>query len=306
MTFELPKMPILAAWRNWSLRFHKPLLVLAMAIFVAGTIWSVRDLQLSAQQLNGTALAALICLSPMTLVYSGLGLQLMAKAADTRIPFGKSIVTSAIAILAEALPIPGGAIVRTGALMKAGAGLGQGAGLVLLTAVLWIMLGALGAGLAILGSNASAGWTLVAAGIGGTAASLGYLWRQSGFLLALLILVHRLSGIGLVALRLYLAFHVLGITFPFVQSMPFVLAIIAGSAASIAPAGLGISEALAALAAASVAVPPAAAFLAVGLDRLVHLLASAGVSIQPLLKMRFVPPESGHSQPEQDHSNARN
>lgn len=305
MNAHFPKMPILDAWRNRSLRFHKPLLALAIAIFTAGTIWSVRDLQLSAQQFDGTALVMLFCLSPLSLAYSGVGLQLMARAAGTRISFGKSIVTSAIAILAETLPIPGGAIVRTGALMKAGAGLGTGAGLVLLTAVLWIMLGALGAGLALLGSNTSAGWTLVVVGIGGTFVSLGCLWRQSGILLALLIFVHRLSGIVLVAFRLYLAFRVLGVTFPFVQSMPFVLAMIAGSAASIAPAGLGISEALAALAAATVAVPPAAAFLAVGLDRLVHLVASAGVSIQPFMKMRAVPPASGYSQPEQNHSHAR-
>lgn len=298
METVFPKLPVLEAWRSWSSRFHKPLLALAMAIFVAGSIWSIRSLQLPAQQLNGTALIILVCLSPLSLVYSGVGLQLMAKAAGTRISFGKSVVTSAIAILAEALPIPGGAIVRTGALMKAGAGLGEGAGLVLLTAVLWIMLGALGAGLAILGSAKAAGWVLVTVGLVGTLVSAGWLWRQAGSRLALLLLVHRLSGIVLIAVRLYLAFLVLGLTIPVVQTLPFVLALIAGSAAAIAPAGLGISEALAALAATAVAVAPAAAFLAVGLDRVVNLLASGAIALVPLMKVRTAPLQPDEAQPD--------
>jgi len=297
METVFPKLQILDAWRSWSVRYHKPLLALAMAIFVAGSIWSIRSLELPAQQLNGMALAMLVCMSPLSLVYSGVGLQLMAKTAGTRISFGKSVVTSALAILAEALPIPGGAIVRTGALMKAGVGLGEGAGLVLLTAVLWIMLGALGAGLAILGSAKAAGWVLVAVGLVGTLGSAGWLWRQAGAKLALLLLVHRLSGIVLIAVRLYLAFLVLGLTIPVVQTLPFVLALIAGSAAAIAPAGLGISEALAALAATAVAVPPAAAFLAVGLDRVVNLLASGAIALVPLMKVRTAPmhPDRGGS-----------
>lgn len=289
MTPAPPKLQVLAAWRNWSQRFQKPLLALALALFVAGSIWSIRSLQLPLQQLNGTALAMLLGLSPLTMVYSGVGLQLMARAAGTRIAMGPSITTSALANLAEALPLPGGAIVRTGALMKAGAGLGEGAGLVLLTAVLWIMLGALGAGLAVLGTDQTAGWALVGLGLVGTLVSTGWLWRQARPLLTLLILLHRLSGIALIALRLYLAFQVLGLTVPFVRSLPLVLALIAGSAAAIAPAGLGISEALAALAATTVAVPPAAAFLAVGLDRVMNMLASGAVALVPLMQVRRAP-----------------
>ena len=98
------------------------------------------------------------------------------------------------------------------------------------------------------------------------------------------MLIHRLSGLALIALRLYLAFGVLSVAVPFAQTMPFVLATIAGSAAAIAPAGLGISEALAALAATAMAVSPAAAFLAVGLDRIVHLLLSAAIAFYSLMR----------------------
>ncbi|EPR18240.1 hypothetical protein M527_13430 [Sphingobium indicum IP26] len=277
-------MPILQGWWNWSAQFRKPLLLAALAVFAAGTAWAACNLGIGPKQINGVALIMLLCLSPVSLGYSGLGMQLMARAAGTSIPFGRSIVTSAIAILAEVLPVPGGAVVRTGALMKAGVGLGRGSILVLLAALLWITLGALGAGLAVIRLNTVAGWTLVSIGVAGSITVTGWLCWLSGWPLACLMLTHRLSGLALIAFRLYLAFGVVGVAVPFTQTMPFVLATIAGSAAAIAPAGLGVSEALAAVAATAMAVSPAAAFLAVGLDRIVHLLLSAAIAFCLLVR----------------------
>lgn len=276
---------LLEAWRNWTRRFHKPLLAAALAVFGAGTVWAIDNLGISVDQIHAPAIALLIALSPLTLAHSALGLQLMAWGADTSIPFSTAIKTSAVAILAEALPLPGGAIVRTGALMKAGAGLGQGSAMVILAAVLWIALGALGAGIAFLGVKPTAGWALAGLGLTGSALSMGWLWRKAGWRLALLMMAHRLSGIGLIAVRLYLAFAVVGAVFPLIWAMPFVLATIAGSAAAIAPAGLGVSEGLAAVAAPTVGVLPAAAFLAVGIDRIVYLLLSAIVAFHSLLNV---------------------
>lgn len=276
-------MPILQGWWNWSAQFRKPLLLAALTVFATGTAWAACHMGISLKRMDGVAFIMLFCLSPVSLGYSGLGMQLMAQAAGTSIPFGRSIVTSAIAILAEMLPIPGGAVVRTGALMKAGVGLGRGSALVLLAALLWMALGALGAGLAVIRTNTVAGWTLVSIGIVGSVTVAGWLCWLSGWRFACLMLTHRLSGLALIALRLYLAFGVLGVVVPFAQTMPFVLATIAGSAAAIAPAGLGVSEALAALAATAMAVSPAAAFLAVGVDRIVHLLLSAAIAFCSLI-----------------------
>ena len=284
MTLNIPCLSVLERWWTASARLRKPLLLAALALFVAGTLWATAHLGISADRIDGVTFLMLLSLSPASLAYSGIGMQLMARAAGVSIPFGKSIVISAMAILAEMLPLPGGAVVRTGALMKAGVGLGKGSALVLLAAILWIALGALGAGLAVIRLNAAAGWALVSIGTAGSVIATACLGRLSGWRLACLMLVHRLSGIALIALRLYLAFGVLGIVFPFVQTMPFVLATMAGSAAAIAPAGLGVSEALAALAATAMAVSPAAAFLAVGLDRVVHLLLSAAITSCSLMR----------------------
>ena len=277
-------MPTLERWWTRSAQFRKPLLLATLAVFAAGTAWSICHMGINPKRIDGVAFIMLLCLSPVSVGYSGVGMQLMARAAGTSIPFGRSIVTSAVALLAEVLPVPGGAVVRTGALMKAGVGLGKGSTLVLLAALLWIALGALGAGLAVIGPNTVAGWTLVSIGIAGSITATGWLCWLSGWRLACLMLIHRLSGLTLIAFRLYLAFGVLGLAVPFAQTMPFVLATIAGSAAAIAPAGLGISEALAALAATAMVLSPAAAFLAVGLDRIVHLLLSAVIAFSSLMR----------------------
>ncbi|HET6525007.1 hypothetical protein [Sphingopyxis sp.] len=95
-----------------------------------------------------------------------------------------------------------------------------------------------------------------------------WLWSIAGAAIALQTLAHRIAGILLTALRLTFAFAALHMPIGVLQAFPFVLAILLGSASSVAPAGLGISESLAALAATASDYPAGIAFLAVGIDRL--------------------------------------
>jgi uncharacterized protein (TIRG00374 family) len=103
---------------------------------------------------------------------------------------------------------------------------------------------------------------------------LGWLAWKASLQIAFYSLAHRFIGIVLLSARLFLAFQAIGVALPFIKAFPVTLAIIAGSAASITPGGLGISEVLGALIASVVQVAPAAAFLAIGLDRLIFLVAS--------------------------------
>ena len=146
--------------------------------------------------------------------------------------------------------------------------------LVLANAFLWISLAALGCGAVLLTHGLPAAGILALGGAIGSAASFSWLARTAGPALALQAGLHRLSGMALIAVRLHFAFLTLGVSVPLADTLPFALANIAGSAASIAPAGLWISETLAAGAAVTVKIAPAAAFLAVGLDRLICLSAS--------------------------------
>lgn len=255
--------------RTWRL----PLLALSLIVFCAGAWWSFRSLDISPAQLRLAPLGIVALLMVPSLLYSGLGLSLLARSAGTTIPVGRATVVGAYASLAELLPIPGGAIVRTGAVMKAGASLQRSSALVVVTAVLWIALAMIGAGLSLLAAAPHLAFPLLILGGVSTLAISVWLWSTAGTAIAVATLLHRLAGIFLVGLRLQFAFAATHANAGFLETLPFVLANILGSASSIAPAGIGISEALAALVATTTALPPETAFLAVGLDRLAVVLA---------------------------------
>lgn len=267
----LPRQ-IFARWRG-------PLLGGAMALFAAGAWLSFRQLGLAPAELQTSHLLVQILIAPLSVLYAGIGMLLLGRSAQVAMPLGKATALSAWATLAEALPLPGGAMVRAGALMAAGTGLAQSSALVMVNALLWISLAAFGCGLVLLGHGLTGAVLLALGGAAGSALTLAWLVRSAGTALALQTVAHRLSGMALIAVRLHFAFLTLGVVVPLADTLPFALANIAGSAASIAPAGLGISETLAAAAAGTVKVAPGAAFLAVGLDRLICLAASAVLAL---------------------------
>lgn len=266
---ELAALP-----RRLSARWRAGLFAAAVALFAGGAWFAARQLNLDPSELAPVPFALMLSLAPLSLLYAGIGMHLLARSAGTAMPLGKATALSAWATLAEALPLPGGAMIRAGALMAAGTGLAQSSALVLANALLWISLAALGCGMVLFGHGLSGAVLLVLAGGAGSAITFTWLARTAGLAVACQTAIHRLSGMALIALRLSFAFLTLGVFIPLADTLPFALANIAGSAASIAPAGLGISETLAAAAAGTVKVAPGAAFLAVGLDRLICLAAS--------------------------------
>jgi hypothetical protein len=264
-------------------RRRMPLLLAATGLFASGSWYAFRTLGLAPRDLDPQALLATVLLMPLSLLYSGLGFALLSRCAGARTTLKQATMIASYGTLAEALPIPGGAMVRVGALMAAGASAAQSSLLVLMTAVLWIALASLGCSFALWLHEANASWVMAVAGLMGMLPTILWMLRHVGVVLTLLTVGHRLAGLALIALRLHIALLCLGMLVPPMHTLPFALANIAGSAAAIAPAGLGISESLAALVANSVKVAPAAAFLAVGLDRLACLTASAVAVVANLM-----------------------
>lgn len=264
-----------ARLRDGAQAWRLPLTLLGAGLFIGGSWLSFRHLGVSPADLRPGPLLAQLLLTPLSLLYGGIGMTLLARGAGMHIPLRRATAQSSYATLAEILPIPGGALVRAGALIAGGARPAQSWALVLLAAVMWISLAALGCGLTLIGHGVFGGPLLALAGLAGTLASCLGLARMADWRAALLNLGHRLAGLALLAVRLQLAFLCLGVVLPLSDTLPFALANIVGSAASIAPAGLGISESFAAGAAGWVAIAPAAGFLAVGLDRVILLAASA-------------------------------
>ncbi|MBN8501122.1 MAG: hypothetical protein J0M19_08230 [Sphingomonadales bacterium] len=260
--------------RRFLVQWRLPLFIAALALFGSGSWYAAKQLGVSFAQLQKGPLLVMLALAPLSLLYAGVGMVLLARSARVVMPIGRATSLASWATLAEALPLPGGAMVRAGALMASGTGLARSSALVLANALLWIALAALGCGLAVWQHGVGVAGLLTFAGAGGTVLASGWLLRQGGMAVMVQSVLHRLSGMALIAIRLHLAFLTLGVFVSVADTLPFALANIAGSAAAIAPAGLGISETLAAAAAGTVNVPPAAAFLAVGLDRLICLTAS--------------------------------
>lgn len=270
---------LLAGLRRVSQAHRGTLLFAALVLLALGSWFSIRQLDLTLSDLHIAPLLVQFAIAPVSLLYAGVAMALLARSASVEIPLRQATRLAAWATLAEALPLPGGAMVRGGALMARGTGLARSSALILANAVLWISLAALGCAVSLIGHGFGSAMVLALCGAGGAVGACGWLVRTAGAGIAGLTVLHRLCGMGLIALRLYLAFLTIGVAVPLADTMPFALANIAGSAASIAPAGLGISETLAAAAAGTVNVAAGAAFLAVGLDRLVCLGASAVLAL---------------------------
>lgn len=261
--------PALASLKRHRARLRIPLLVLALAIFVGGAALSIDRLALKPSDI---VLAPLVLLAlgvvPAAIAYSSINMMLMGKAVGAPIGFVEGLRISVFAQVAELLPIPGGAIVRTAALMNRGAGTLRSTGVVLAFALLWVSVAAVGGGLALLDTGI-AGQGLLVVGLAGSIGICAWLTNRFGWRIALPALGLRLFGIALVSVRTVLAFAAIGLALGWSDSLAFAFGIILGSAASIVPAGLGIGEGISALLAVPLSVAPEAAFLAVGLARLV-------------------------------------
>lgn len=268
-------------------RFRVPLLILASAIFFGGAVLSASELSLDLRQIRYPPLLALaFVIAPLSIVYSAANMMLMGKAIGVPLGFISGIRISVFAQVAELLPIPGGAIVRTVALMKGGGGGIQSTSIVLVFSLLWIAFGAIGGGVALFGYG-SVGAALLASGVIAALAINLWLCTRFGWGIALGASVLRVFGVGLVAIRMVVAFAVLALAVQWSDAFGFAFGVILGSAASILPAGLGIGESISALMALPLAVDPAAAFLVVAISRLVGfavnmLFATAFVSFSPL------------------------
>ena len=167
--------------------------------------------------------------------------------------------------------LPGGAIVRSAALVKSGVKTKKSVGLVVATAILWISMASLGAGAVLLPQATPIAYVLLLAGFIGFLPVVFWIYSLSTIGVTAVIIIQRLAGILMMALRLFLAFAILKMTVDFPTALFFTFANIAGTATSLAPAGLGVGELFAAGMAGLVQMAPATAFLAIALNRILGL-----------------------------------
>jgi hypothetical protein len=275
--FVLKARTLQARLAGFFVRWRASLGLAALTLFLAGAIWSLQQLGLAYDQLDWAAFLALtIGLTLPNLCYSALSMVWLGRTAGVEIGFIRAFRTGIVAQLAEVLPLPGGALVRAAALAKAGSTVSTGAILVVATAVIWVGLSLLGAGAHLMMSSPTVGYTLLAAGSVLTVVPSVLIMRFGGVANMVGTLLIRIAGLGLLAWRILLAFACLNVSASMLSTTPYVFATVAGSASSVVPGGLGISEALgASLAHIAEDVRPETAFLAVAINRVASFLGTA-------------------------------
>lgn len=272
-------MAALARARAAVHRHRGSFLAFALLLFVGGAAWSASKLQLGTTQLNIWPAVILFCvMTPLGLLYGAAGLLQLASIGGHRISFFDAWRSAGYAQLAEALPLPGGAIVRSAALVQAGSTVGRSVVLVGAAAVLWVALSASVAGLVLYQWDPLLGGSMATFAMLVTIGVVQWIARQAGLRIAAGVLVHRLIGLVLMSARMFLAFLVIGEVLQLSTTFYFAFSNIAGSAAAIAPAGLGIGEAIAAAMATLVEIPPEVAFLAVAINRIISIT-SCGIVV---------------------------
>ena len=293
MTERRPIIERLSAFLHvmfaWIKSYRTPLTIIIGALFIVGLFWSFRAMSIDLGQLHyQPALVTFVFLGPLGIAYGAVGLVLLARVAGTRIAFSSAWSMAGYAQLAESLPIPGGAIVRTVALKNSGTNTTKSLVLVTGAAVLWVAMSMVGAGITLLASENFAAAIFLLTGGAIILPILSWMISQAGMIVAMQIVLHRLIGLILMCIRMLLAFAIIDMVVPFKTALFFSFANIAGSASALTPAGLGVGEAIAAAMAALVQITPAAAFLAIALNRIISLASCATVVMAgTILKSAF-------------------
>lgn len=282
MTMRRPNVDQLMASLHivlrWIKSYRKPLTIVIGALFLVGLFWSFRAMSIDPSQLHYLpALVTFFVMGPLGIAYGAVGLTLLARVAGTRIAFGPAWSMAGYAQLAESLPIPGGAIVRTVALKNSGTNTGKSVTLVTGAAILWVAMSMVGAGIALLSVENFAAAIFLLTGCAIILPILAWMIAQAGLFVALQMMLQRLFGLFLMCIRMLLAFATIDMIVPVKTALFFSFANIAGSASAITPAGLGVGEVIAAALAGLVQIAPAAAFLAIALNRIISLASCATV-----------------------------
>jgi hypothetical protein len=260
---------------HWAKRYRNALLAPFALLFAAGLWYSFKQLDINAGSLALLpALLLFFVFAPMGILYGALGLKLLAQVTGSSIRLRDAWNHEGYAQLADALPVPGGPLVRTAALMRSGVGSGKSVILVTATGVMWVAIAAIGAGLSLFDKAPVAASVLLVTGAVAFVPILGWIVLEAGIRVAGMLLMHRLVGLVLVSVRMILSFAIIGQLVSVEQATLFSFANIAGSAVVVAPAGLGVSEAIGSALSELVDVDPAVAFLAIAIGRIVGLFST--------------------------------
>ncbi len=249
------------------------LLGLTGVLFVALAAVSFRALP-EGRSVKPHLVAVLVLVAtPSTLVLNAIQYRTMAAALEHRIGLRSAMRVSIVATLVNYLPIPapGGIAVRTAALARQGSSIRSAITINAVTGLLWAGLAALIAGLAMLAQPDLARRGAVTAAAGGVVVGLSaVLVRRIGPHWPRVFVEMLATQAALVVssgVRVWLSLAAIGQSASLGASLAISGSTVIAAMIGIAPAGLGLREAIAGGIAAAVDVPVAAAVASSAVDR---------------------------------------
>jgi len=269
----------------------KKITVITFAIiFCLGLVWSFMQLELDIHSINFYAACALFFVfSPLNLLIAGYVLSLSAEILGIRIRPRNAFFISGFAAIAEILPIPGGGVVRGTALVQAGASMSGSFWIVTMNAMLTLSMTFVVASVPIFFVNQTLAIWCFLGGMAATTTTVVLMKKRTLPNLIIKSVAVRLVMLAVGAARLSVSFLMIGQYVSIDHAAIFLLTTSVGSAVSIVPAGLGLSEVLAATLAIYINISPAFAFVAVALNRLLGLSVAGIVALYGIqvLKIKF-------------------
>ncbi len=245
----------------------------AVALFAAGIVWALGETAFDLAAVDGRWMLALaLCMLP-ALALNAAELRVTARMLGSDIPFGESVQVTCWAMLANLLPLPGGAMLRGAKLYDLGIEAGKSGQAILAGGALWVSLAVAITLLAVVPLPALA--IPLALALCGAGASMVWLVRLGPAVFALQLAVIRIALIGLTIVRIFIAFRALDLAGSWIEATAYSGVSVVGTVVGIVPAGIGITEAMGSVLAILISASPADAFLALSLNRLIGLGVSA-------------------------------
>lgn len=273
---------------RWSARPRNRalLLVASFAVFIILTVLSFEAIRGGVDFHLWALLVLIFVTTPAMALVNAAEYRVIARVIGHEVSWAGAIHLTVVASAANLLPLPGGVMVRTQALRQRGSSYKGALGANAAAGLAWVGTGCLAIGAFLVGGSdrrIAAGVGLLAVAVAAVVATLGILRRAERdrslrHLVSLLIV--EVTTVVISAVRIALAFMMIGFHINVVQSVALTASIIIAAAVGIFPAGLGLREALAGLIGSAVSLRAARSIAAVAADRVafqIGLAAIAGV-----------------------------
>jgi hypothetical protein len=253
--------------------YRIPIVLAAICAFATLFIYSASRLDLDPREIGWNWLGLAAAIVPFAMLANASELALCARATGRTMPIATAFIYSAGATVANVLPLPAGMILRAKALVGEGAGWIESGAILAAAGLLWLAMAVTSVGFALMPDPS--GTIIFVAGCSACLVIAGWVALGAGVATGTGFLLVRGAMIALLVLRLYFCFLAIGQPLALPDSAVFALAGVVGNGVTIVPSGLGIAEGVGAAMADLVGTLPAAAFLALGINRLLGLAGSA-------------------------------